>query len=156
MKLFGVTCCLCVLLLSLVAVAFTPRSHATAASGRVTHGDVEAILHASFSGGAILFHEHSVRGFEDFPRAAITPLSSNTGTHYCVDDWHVVRITVINSVDNILIFTKQQAIAELEATTVTLTVDSVALPTVRTPITMLNAADQQRFDFPGTTVRFRT
>jgi len=155
MKLFRVSCCLLVLLLSLLAFTFVPRSQASAASGLVTKGDVEAILHAGLGGG-IIFHEHPAPGFEDYPRAAITPLSFHSGTHYCVDDWHVVRIVVANSVDNVVFFTKEQVIADLEATTVTLTLDGVTLPAIRTPIIMLNAADQQRLGFPGLTFAFQT
>jgi hypothetical protein len=155
MKLFRVSCCLFVLLLSLVAFAFIPRSQASAASGLVTKGDVEAILHADPL-GAILFHEHPVPGFEDFPRAAITPLSFHSGTHYCVDDWHLERITDSNSVDNVFFFTKEQAIADLEATTITLTLDGVTLPVTRTPITMLNTSQQQQFGLPGPTFQFQT
>jgi hypothetical protein len=123
---------------SFVLGAF-PR-HASAASDLVTKGDVEAILHA----GSISFFHGATTGpsTEDFPRAAITPLSFHGGTHYCVDDWHVVRITFINPVDNVIFFTKDQAIANLEATTTTLTLDGVTLPLTQTPIRMLNAADQ--------------
>jgi len=157
MKLFRVSCCLLVLLLSLLAFTFVPRSQASAASGLVTKGDVEAILHAGTSGGGIMFHEHPVPGFEDFPRAAITPLSFHSGTHYCVDDWHVVRITFANFVDNVDFFTKEQAIADLEATTITLTLDGVTLPAIRTPIIMLNAGFwKQRFDLPGPGFAFQT
>jgi hypothetical protein len=74
MKLLRVTCCLLVLLLSLIVFAFVPRSQASAASGLVTKGDVEAILQAPYKAGDIIFHKHPVPGFEgDFPRAAITP-----------------------------------------------------------------------------------
>jgi len=156
MKLFRVPGCLLVVLLSLIVFAFVPGSQAFAASGRVTKGDVEAILHAVTGGGGILFHEHPVPGFDDYPRAAITPLSFHSGGHYCVDDWHVVRITISQSVDNEYFFTKEQAIADLEATTVTLTLDGVALPLTRTPIRMLNAAEQKRLGFPGPTFAFQT
>lgn len=136
---------------SFVLVAF-PR-HASAASGRVTKGDVEAILH---SGLISFFHGASTGpSAEDFPRAAITPLSRNNGTHYCVDDWHVVRIAFANVVDNVIFFTKDQAIADLEATTVMLTLDGVTLPAIRTPIIIVNAADQQRLGFPGPTFAFQ-
>src|SRR2546421_12506179 len=108
MKLFRITCCLFVLLLSLVAFAFVPRSQASAASGRVTKGDVEAILQTVTSGGAILFHEHPVPGFEDYPFAAITPLSFHSGTHYCVDDLHVVRIAISQSFVNVFFLTNKQ------------------------------------------------
>jgi hypothetical protein len=156
MKLLRITCCGFVLLLSLVVFTLVHGSQASAASGLVTKGDVEAILHTVTSGGGILFHAHPVPGFEDYPRAAITPLSFHSGTHYCVDDWHVVRIAESNSVDNVFFFTKEQVIADLEATTVTLTLDDVTLPAIRTPIIMLNAADQQRFGLPGPAFAFQT
>ncbi len=156
MKLLRITCCCFVLLLSVVVFALVPGSQASAASGRVTKGDVEAILQTVTSGGGILFHEHPVPGFEDYPLAAITPLSFHSGTHYCVDDWHVVRIAISQGVDNVVFFTKEQVIADLEATTVTLTLDGVTLPAIRTPIIMLNAADQQRLGFPGLTFAFQT
>ena len=53
MKLFRIMFSLVVLLLSLVVFAFVPLSQASAASSRVTKGDVEAILHAVTSGGGI-------------------------------------------------------------------------------------------------------
>jgi hypothetical protein len=158
MKLFRVTCCCFVLLLSLLVFAFVPLSKASAASGRVTQGDVEAILHADPNGGSgdIIFHAHPVPGFADYPLAAITPLSDRSGRHYCVDDWHVERITFYNIVDNVFFFTGEQAIADLEATTVTLTLDGVTLSTIRTSIHKLNAADQQRFGLPGPLFAFQT
>jgi hypothetical protein len=73
-----------------------------------------------------------------------------------VDDWHVVRITFFNAVDNNPFSTKEQAIADLEATIITLTLDGVTLPVTRTPITKLNAADQQRFGLPGPLFDFQT
>ncbi len=149
-----------VLLIGAIAISLPGTiTHAYAAestSSLVTKGDVEAILHTVASGGGILFHEHPVPGFEDYPRAAITPLSFHSGTHYCVDDWHVVRIAISQGVDNVFFFTKEQAIADLEATTVTLTLDGVTLPAIRTPIIMLNAADRQRFDLPGPSFAFQT
>ncbi len=153
MKITRVTCCLFLLLLFLVAFAFVPRSQASAASGRVTQGDVVAILHAGWSAGIVFVH---AIGFTDYPRATITPLSSLSGTHYCVDDWHVERITFQNSVDNVFFFTKEQAIADLQATSITLTLDGVPLPVTQTPIVEINAADQQLIGFPGPTFQFQT
>ncbi len=156
MKITRVTCCCFVLLLSLVAFAFVPRSQASAASGRVTYGDVEAILHAAFSAGLVIFHSHLGMGFTDYPLATITPLSEHNGTHLCVDDWHVERIAFFNSVDNVFFFTEEQAIADLQETNITLTLDGVLLPLTQTPIEEVNAADQQRFGFPGPTFFFQT
>jgi hypothetical protein len=150
-----------VLLTGAIAVSLpatiTQAHAAESTSSLVTQGDVEAILHTVTSGGGILFHEHPVVGFEDYPFAAITPLSNHNGTHYCVDDWHVVRIAIANSVDNVIFFTKEQVITDLEATTVTLTLDGVTLPTIRTPIIMLNAGFwKQRFGLPGPFFAFQT
>ena len=115
MKLFRVICCLFVLLLSLIVFAFVPRSQASAASGLVTKGDVEAILHAGYpsTGCAPIFQAHPVPGFEDCTRAAIIPFNIGSVRHYCVDDWHIVRFIYFTGVDNVDIFTKKQAIDEL-------------------------------------------
>lgn len=155
MKILRVTCCLFVLLLALVAFAFVPRSQASAASGLVTKGEVEFILHTLAGAGAQDLHVHPAESGDDFPRAAITPVSSQNGAHYCVDDWHLVRIADFSGVDNVVFFTKEQVIADLEATTITLTLDGVTLPVTQTPISKLNAADQQRFGFPGPAFAFQ-
>jgi hypothetical protein len=55
MKLFRVTCCCFVLFLSLVVFAQVPWSQASAASARVTKGNVEALLHARIGAGGIYF-----------------------------------------------------------------------------------------------------
>ena len=156
MKLFRVPYCYVVLLLSLLVFALAPLSQASAASGLVTKGDVEAILHSAWSGGALLFHAHPVPVQENFPRAGITPLSTNNGTHYCVDDWHVLRLAYFNGVDNVFFFTKEQAIADLAATTVTLTLDGVTLPATRTPIIMFNTAITRSAGAPGPFLVFQT
>jgi hypothetical protein len=158
MKLFRVTCCLFVLLLSLIVFVFIPRSQASAASGLVTHGDVEKILHAGYTstGCAPLFQVHPVPGFEDCTRATIIPFNVGSVRHNCVDDWHIVRLIWITGVDNVDIFTKKQAVDELKGTTITLALDGVTLPTNQTPVTMLNTADQQRLGFPGPTFAFLT
>lgn len=158
MKLFRVICCCFVLLLSLVVFGLFHGFQASAASGRVTKGDVESILHTggSANAGAILFHKNPVPGFEDARLAAITPLSFTSGRHYCVDDWHVVRLATDNSVDNVFFFTKEQAIADLEATTTTITLDGVSLPLTQTPIVRVSATVQQLFGLPGPAWAFQT
>lgn len=146
---------ICVVLLGALAFTLVPRSHAPAAHAApapVTRGDVEAILHTQIPGGlALLLHAHQIFGapFEDFPRAAITPLSVHNGAHYCVDDWHLMRIHIDDAVDQVFFFTKEQAIADLQETTVILTLDGVALPTTQTPITMLSTETQHLLGFPG-------
>jgi hypothetical protein len=149
MKIHRVTCCLLVLLLALAAFAFFPRFQASAASGVVTKGEVEFILHTDAGAGAQVLHAHPVQGDDDYPRAIISPLSSQSGAHYCVDDWHLVRIGDFEGVDNVIFFTKEQVISDLEANTITLTLDGVTLPVTQTPITKFNTADQHRFGLPG-------
>lgn len=134
---------------SFVLVAF-PR-HASA-SGFVTRGDVEAILHAGPTN--VGFHDflngHPVPGFDDGSRARISPFSGESGgKHYCVDDWHLIQVDFENVVDNITFFTREQAIADLEAATVTFTLDGVTFPSIRTPIVQLspNFFDQTAFAF---------
>lgn len=108
MKLFRVTCCCCVLFLSLVVFAPLSGSQASAASGLVTKGDVEAILHAGYpsTGCAPLLQVHLVPGFEDCRRAAIIPFNIGSVRHYCKDVWHIVRFILINGVDNVYVFVR--------------------------------------------------
>ncbi len=122
------------IVVSFVLVAF-PR-HASA-SGFVTQGDVESILHNSPTGVGFhgFFNGHPVPNFDDGSRARISPLSGESGgKHYCVDDWHLIQIDFEEGVDNINFFTREQAIANLEAITVTLTLDGATFPSIRTPI----------------------
>jgi len=125
----------------------------------VTYGDVQAILHAGFTAGqdAILLHAHQALGapVEDWNRAAISFFVPGT-PHYCVDDWHLLRLTVANSVDNVVFSTKEQVIADLEQTTIAFSMDGVSVPATQTPITHLSAADQQLFGLPGPTFLFTT
>src|SRR5215472_212337 len=134
------------LLLGVLAFAAFPRSHVRAAPAPVTYGDVEAILHAGFTAGqdAILIHASQALGapVEDYSRAAINFFTPGPPPHFCVDDWHLMRLTVANSVDGVLFFTKEQVVADLQQTTITFTMDFVSVPTTQTPITHLSAADQ--------------
>jgi hypothetical protein len=147
------------LLVGVLSFAAFPRSHAAAAPAPVTYGDIQAILHAGFTAGqdAILVHAHQALGapVEDYSRAAIdffTPVPP----HFCVDDWHLLRLTAINDVDGVFFFTKEQAIADLQQTTVTFTMDGASVSTIQTPITKLNADDQRLFGLPGPAVLFTT
>jgi hypothetical protein len=142
------------LALTILARAHTPTAHA--APARVTQGDVEAIFHAGFTGGnGILLHSHQVLGapVADFPSAVLAFF--NPTQEFCVDDWHILRIGVSNSVDNDVFFTKEQAIADLQSTTITFTLDGTPLSTDQTPITQLSVADQKLFGLPGPTFGFQ-
>jgi hypothetical protein len=92
-------------------------------------------------------------GYEKF-QGVIFPLTGFNG-EYCVDDWHVVLIADVDVIDNVFFFTKEQAIADLKATTITYTLDGVPLPVTQTPIIKLNTADEQRFGFAGQVFAFQ-
>jgi hypothetical protein len=147
------------LLLGVLSFVAFPRSHAAAAPGPVTRGDVEAILHAGFTDGqaALLVHASQALGapVEDLSRAAIDFFTPGP-PHFCVDDWHLLRLTDANSVDGVLFFTKEQVVADLEQTTITFTLDFVSVSTTQTPISHLNTSDQQLFGLPGPTFLFTT
>src|SRR5215470_2832773 len=99
------------LLLGVLSLAAFPRSHVRAAPAPVTYGDVQAILHAGFTAGqdAILVHASQARGapVEDSSRAAIDFFTPGP-PHFCVEDWHLLRLTDANFVDNEVFFTKEQ------------------------------------------------
>src|SRR5215470_17503068 len=88
------------LLLGILSVAAFPRSHVAAAPALVTYGDVQAILQAGFTAGqdAILVHASQALGapVEDASRAAIDFFTPGP-PHFCVEDWHLLRLTVANS-----------------------------------------------------------
>src|SRR5215472_4105000 len=131
------------LLLGVLAFAAFPRSHVRAAPAPVTYGDVEAILHAGFTAGqdAILIHASQALGapVEDASRAAIDFFTPGPTPHFCMDDWHLLRLTDANSVDGVPFF-----------------MDGAQVSTTQTPITHLSVADQQLFGLPGPTFLFTT
>lgn len=147
------------LLLGLLSFTAFPRLHVAAAPAPVTYGDVQRLLYGNGGNMALNLHAHqfvgSVPHAEIFTRAAITPLSSHNGEGKCVDDWHLIRLTLINVVDGVFFSTKEQAVADLQATTVVFTLDGVPVPITETPITQVNVTDQQLLGFPGTTVSFQ-
>jgi hypothetical protein len=148
------------LLLGVLSFAAFPRSHVRAAPAPVTRGDVEAIFHAGFTAGqaALLVHASQALGapVEDVSRAAIDFFTPGPTPHFCVDDWHLLRLTDANSVDGVLFFTSAQVVADLQQTTITFTMDFVSVSMMQTPITHLNAADQRLFGLPGPTFLFTT
>jgi len=148
---------LALLLGALAMMTAFPRTHAAAAPDRVTYGDVQAILHAGLKGGlALQLHGHEIKGAPSEANArAILGFFLHGKPEFCVDDWHLVRIGVLNSVDDDAFFTKEQVVADLEQTTVTFTLDGAPQPTIQTPITQLNTADQQLLGEPGATFMFQ-
>jgi hypothetical protein len=142
------------LALTVSARVRTPSAHA--APARVTRGDVEAIFHAGFTGGSgILLHSHQVLGAPVRDVSSAVLAFFNPVHEFCVDDWHLVRIGLSNSVDNDVFFTKEQAIADLQSTTVAFVLDSTPLTTDQTPISQMSAADQRLYGLPGPTFDFQ-
>ncbi len=148
-----------VLLLGGLAFVAYPRTRIAAAPAPVTYGDIQAILHAGFTAGqdAILVHANQSVGapVEEFSRATIDFFTPDI-PHFCVDDWHLLRLTVTNTVDGSTFLTREQAIADLQQETLTFTMDGMPVPTIQTPITQLSAADQRLFDLPGPTFLYQT
>lgn len=68
-----------------------------------------------------------------------------------MDDWHLLRLFSANSVDGVVFFTREQAVADLQQPTLNFTMDGAPVSTIQTPITQLSAADQQFFGLPGPT-----
>src|SRR5215467_6600572 len=95
------------LLLGVLTFALAPRSHVRAAPAPVTYGDVQAILRAGFTAGqdAILVHASQALGapVEDSSRAAIDFFTPGP-PHFCVDDWHLLRLTLADVVDGVDFF----------------------------------------------------
>jgi hypothetical protein len=96
---------------------------------------------------------------EEFSRAILTPLSlpppgPPVDAHKCVDDWHLVYVLVFTVVDQQFFFTKEQAIADLQATSVSITLDGGPLPVRQTSIAQMNVADQRMLGLPGVSFSF--
>jgi hypothetical protein len=127
----------------LVAVSLSAGSPAGANPPRVTRGDVQALLEAFENGGwAILLHSPTAQGApaDVNLRGEIRPLASHDRRHYCVDDWHVILLGIVVGGD--ASFTRQDAEALLNQTTVSFTLDGAPLPTTRTAIKPFLAAEQ--------------
>lgn len=153
------------LLLGVCSFVAFPPSHVRAASAPVTCGDVQAMFHNVGGALAISLHINQVDGrwvgapTKAFSRAVLTPLilpppGPSSDAHKCVDDWHLVYVLVFTVVDHQYFFTREQAIADLQATSVSLTMDGVPLPVKQTSIAQMNVADQQTLGLPGVSFSF--
>lgn len=119
----------------LVTVSLVASNPASANPPRVTQGDVQALFQAFENGGwAILLHSPPAQGApaDANIRGEIRPLPFHDGRHYCVEDWHVILVAIVDGGD--ATFTHQDAQARLDPVTVSFTLDGVALPTTRTVI----------------------
>ena len=132
MKLFRllIAATILTLMFSFLAIQ-TPAYAATDNVDRVTKSDVIRILY----GGA------KANTMKDYQRAAITPLASHNGAHFCVNDWHLVRVGLGENIDYVTTFTKDQVIDDLKSYNVTLYLDGVVLPSKHAPLFTTIAAD---------------
>ena len=126
----------------LVVVLLLAGSPAGANSPRITRGDAEAIFQATPNGGwAVLLHSPTGQGapFDAQALGAIRPLPAWEGRHFCAEDWHVILLAPVVSGD--ASFTRQDAEALLNQTTVSFTLDGAPLLTTRTAIKPFLAAE---------------
>ncbi len=120
--------------LGFLTISFFPRTHASAAPGLVTRGDAEAIFNAALTGCAAVLAQgnlHEGQPCEDTQRAQLRLFAPLPTQHYCVDDWHVVRITVVFEVapgD-----TNQGTRQKVDEFTASFVLDGQPLDTSRTP-----------------------
>ena len=111
-----------------VCVSIFP-SAASASSDRVSQGEAQAIFNAGLQGGSALLFTSPGRGFAAAADdASIRPYFEN-GNHYCVLDWHVIGLFVIDTGSSL-----QEATASFEPLMLTFTLDGRALTTERTPV----------------------
>jgi hypothetical protein len=111
-----------------------------AASGRVSQGEARAVLEAFGGGGlAIVNHHLAASGApaDSTVRASIRPFAGTLfdGRHYCAEDWHVIFATVAAGGDKS--FSRQDALAQLNAEVIEFNLDGQTLPTTRTAIKRL-------------------
>lgn len=122
---------------------------------RITRGDVEAVLEAFPTGGrVVLFQASYTAGFYAAPadwlgsHGAIRPYEPLDGSHYCVDDWHVLLLGFLAGGDQS--FSRENAEALLSQVslsfTLTLNGKSVVLDTVRTAIKPVLAWEEFGWD----------
>jgi hypothetical protein len=111
---------------------------ASSGSGRITRGDVEAVLHAFGGGGrAVLLHSKAAEGAPaDFhgSHGAIRPFAGSPwdGAHFCAEDWHVILIADFEGGD--ASFQHDDAAHIMNGLEVSFTLDGAALPATRTAI----------------------
>lgn len=111
---------------------------ASATPLRVTRGDAEAVFQAAFNGGwADRLHAETIEGAPaDFlvdSLARITPAADRDGKHYCVLDWHVISVALVEGNRPGEAFTTEEIFDRLANRHVEFKVDGVLIETMRTP-----------------------
>jgi hypothetical protein len=133
-KMFGKKLFCFVVAVSLAFMFLASGTRVLAGSDRVTRGDVEATLHTWNTGlRALRFIGNATAAapLEGFQQGLIHPLFSD-GTHYCVEDWHVIMSAWVAGGEES--FTPQDAVAELSGIESTFILDGMTLPITETPI----------------------
>lgn len=133
-----------VLALVLAGLLVGPRV-AAAGTDRITQGDAEAVLNAANTGGsAIRLHNKMLYGApaDPYRQVSIRPYYEN-GRHYCVEDWHLIVLGLIEPASSLA---EAEAVFDLNVLTFTLD-DVVLTPTVRTPVKPY--LNPEQLPFPG-------
>lgn len=129
---------------SALAFLLVPRLHASADTGLVTRGDAETIFHSGCGEAVNRGTPSQTNPCEDRFRAHIGVFFAS-GAHLCADDWHVLVVYDVESVDptNPLLATRALVVDDLQATTTSWTLDGVPMATETLPIKAVPAAPQQ-------------
>jgi hypothetical protein len=126
---------------SLLAIgALASSSPIQASPDRISEGQAQAVLQAFGSGGLAILGNQAVRAgtpADSEVQASIRPFAGSLfdGRHYCAEDWHVIMTTVAAGGDRT--YSRQEAGAELDPTTVSFELDSNPLASSRTAIKWL-------------------
>jgi hypothetical protein len=95
---------------------------------RISQGEAEAVFHARVTGG---FHGRGAPNPD--PQAIIRPFFEN-GRHYCVEDWHVLIMTLALDEANDGVTSVGEAKARFDPTVMTFALDGAPLETTRQPV----------------------
>lgn len=108
-------------------------------SGRITEGDVQAVLQAFMTGGrTVVSNSSETAGFHAAPadflgsNGAIMPFAPWDNQHICVSDWHVLLIGLFDGGDTS--YTRQDTSNHLSQLELSFTLDGDLLQTTRTAI----------------------
>ena len=128
------------LVLSIVMLALGLSPFAVQAdSGRITEGDVQAVLQAFMTGGrTVVSNSSETAGFHAAPadflgsNGAIRPFAPWDNQHVCTSDWHVLLIGIFDGGDKS--YTRQDASNYLSQLDISFTLDGNPLQTTSTAI----------------------
>jgi hypothetical protein len=123
----------------LLILATALPTPARASADRITQGDVVSVLNASFTGGRVIISlPGGTAGFYAAPadfygsNGAIRPFSAWDGMHLCVEDWHVLLMSIYDGGDTS--YTIQDAMSYFSQLNTTFYLDGNPVQTTSTPI----------------------